>query len=311
MDKRSIISYSVKHRPILPNEKINALSVDVQKMTALGKPKPRKEWAAENNISVKELDTILQKAKRAERLIVESNLRLVVLFTTQYPSRCKGLDEEVVFQEGMIGLTKAARCYDPARGCKFTTLAMMCIRHQIFEAKARLVNRNVYVGAPFAPNATLFRAANKAWGLLERELGRTPSTKEFQEYLDLTDEQLRTLARIYIATNALLSLNTPAPDGESEIMNIIPSNQETPSDWLDSEDRREYISKMVSKLSPDQQELINLRYGLDGGGERTLDQIGETIGRTKTYIATKLRIAIKQLKYHYQSHQLSGSVGQD
>jgi RNA polymerase primary sigma factor len=217
------------------------------------------------------------KDEEAFRRLVESNLRFVVSYAKRY--RGLGVPFLDLIHEGNVGLIEAARRFDPNRNVKFITYAVWWVRQAIMQAlsdQARIFS----IPAKLSPVAARFRREVAA---LAAELDHSPSSQEIAADLEISESDADALMQI---TGADVSLNdriAPGPDDEGRELGETLQQHTVPliEDELIRRAVVVQIHSALAELEPKEQEVMRLRFGLEGGEPQTLQQIGDRLGVTR------------------------------
>jgi RNA polymerase primary sigma factor len=247
------------------------------------------EWAAEVNMGLPEFNRRLHRGRRAKEKMVQSNLRLVVSIAKKYMNR--GLSFQDLIQEGSLGLIRAAEKFDHEKGYKFSTYATWWIRQAITRA---IADQSRTIRLPVHLYETISRI-KKVTKLLSQELGRKPSEEEIATRMEITIEKLR-----FIAKSAQLPISLETPIGKEEdsrLGDFIESDGETPEDRVAKVLLREDLESVLDTLTPRERDVLKLRYGLDDGRMKTLEEIGQIFNVTRERIRQIEAKALRKLRH--------------
>ncbi|MCM1984259.1 RNA polymerase sigma factor RpoD [Lyngbya confervoides] len=247
------------------------------------------EWAAAVNIPAQEFRIRLHRGRRAKDKMVQSNLRLVVSIAKKYMNR--GLSFQDLIQEGSLGLIRAAEKFDHEKGYKFSTYATWWIRQAITRA---IADQSRTIRLPVHLYETISRI-KKTTKLLSQEMGRKPTEEEIATRMEMTIEKLR-----FIAKSAQLPISLETPIGKEEdsrLGDFIESDGETPEDQVSKSLLREDLESVLDTLSPRERDVLKLRYGLDDGRMKTLEEIGQIFNVTRERIRQIEAKALRKLRH--------------
>ncbi|QHG19571.1 RNA polymerase sigma factor, RpoD/SigA family [Nostoc sp. ATCC 53789] len=287
--------------PLLTNEQEINFAKQVQKMMALLATKEKlaiqlkrqptqQEWVENINIGEKSLLQQLHQGQEAKQKMIQANLRLVVSIAKKYQRH--NLDFLDLIQEGSLGLERGVEKFDPTKGYKFSTYGYWWIRQAITRAIAEQ-GRTIRLPIHITEKLNKIKRIQRE---LTQKLGRTPTATDIAEELSLDPKQIRDY--LLLARQPVSLELRVGSDKDIELQDMLEDNGLSPELYADHKFLQQNIQNLLSKLNPQQRQILTFRFGLTDGNELSLAEIGQRMGISRERVRQIEQQALGSLRRH-------------
>ncbi|MGB7377859.1 MAG: RpoD/SigA family RNA polymerase sigma factor, partial [Rivularia sp. (in: cyanobacteria)] len=265
-------------------QRMSLLAIKEELSKKLQRQPTLEEWSDQTQLSNSELLEQIDRGQQAKQKMIAANLRLVVTIAKKYQKR--NLDFLDLIQEGTLGLERAVDKFQPALGYKFSTYAYWWIRQGITRAisqQSRTIRLPIHI-------TEKLNKIKKVQRELSQKFGRNPSVTEIAEVMEVKPSQIRdylSLARKPMSLDVRVG-----EEQNTDLQDLLEDNSFSPEDYVLEESLNQTVKDLLSKLSPQQQEILTLRYGLVDGKELTLNQVSQRMGISRQRVLQLQRQAL-------------------
>jgi RNA polymerase primary sigma factor len=283
---------------------VEAVQDDLAKQ--LGRTPTNEEWANALGMDVSGLRRTLTRGHHSKKAMISSNLRLVISIAKRYQNR--GLSFQDLIQEGSLGLVRAVEKFDPEKGFKFSTYSTWWIKQSVLRS---IADQSRTIRLPVHIHDQL-NSIRKHQRELHTALGRQPSDTEVAEKMGLTMEKFKFLMdssrpAVSFEESRVTGGKKGGSGGDSHEVTLEASIRDSapcPDEITEGMMLKSGVEKLVDTLSPREQDVIRMRFGLDAGKPKTLEEIGNIFSVTRERVRQIEARALHKLRQPYRNHKL-------
>ena len=253
------------------------------------------ERLAQDEIDGREYERIQQTAAEARNTMVHANLRLVISVAKNFRNR--GLPMEDLVEEGNVGLMNAVDRFDPTVGSRFSTYASYWIDQAIRRA-VQNASQMIHIPSYLMEQIGRMRLALRE---LEEQLGRPPAVDELAAHMHISPRKAAAISQAIRACTCPTQ-STPADDGTSVTDTLPDTRTPQPHEAIFSKSDADFVSKMLSRITEREAQVLKMRFGLTNGKRMTLKQIGEAVGLTRERVRQIEKEAKRKLEEYVKEY---------